>query len=411
MPALEGAQAEVALKYDPQQANIQRQLDALKAQTASNEAGLNEYGVKGREGIGDVYNTLNSLLTANRAQSAQEQATAGTQIGNIYDFGAQTQNAVANAARQRMADVARQLGGATNPGGELEVLSPFETENLRWSGYNQQAKANALENQKGWATRWDQLLGQGINQGEQARAQRLSEFETELLNQLGANKVTGLEGENAMYGRLGDIMQARQNDLIASFERLQQQEWERSFQQAQLDQDAAAKNASLAMQKYGIDAQSADAAASRAAAGQLTEKDLAMLAQQAGQDAESKRRWEAEFGMKREDMSNAQRAYADQQYAAMLAPGQELLGNYMQDDHTSGDISNYIDQLFRSGMPTQRGIVQNNIWNNPSSTWQSLVNNSRGISPSTSYGSSSNNSGYGTPSGKTRGLGWFGFSG
>lgn len=286
MGVQETAQAQVDLKYGAQQDAINRQIQAIKDQTAANEVGLNEYGTQGRTQIGDVYNTLGGLLTTNRQQSAADLGQAANLVGSGYDAANSYQNAVANAGRDRLSALSYQLGAG--PAGELQVQTPLEESLANILGQNAQAKASASGNLNTWAAQWDQILGNGINIGEQSRAKGLSDFETALLKLLGENKTTGLQGQNEQYGRLSDVLGAKQNDLIATFNQLMQQEWENQFRQAQLEQEAQKANASLAMQAAQMEAENARANRASSQAGQLTEKDLIMMALQQEENSANK---------------------------------------------------------------------------------------------------------------------------
>src|SRR5580765_717728 len=330
----EGAKAQVAVKYDPQMNNLQRQVDALKAQTESSKVGIQEFGNQGRANTNDVYNTLNALLTGNRQTSAGEFANTQQQIGANYDATQGYQNAIENAARDRMSALAQKMGGGA--AGELGVLQPYELQSQQINGLNQLSKANAMNNMKGYATRWDSILGSGINMGEQSRTQSLSELENQLLKAMGDVEVTGLEGQNALFGKMADLMGVKQSDLIATYQALVQQEWENSFKQAQLDQEASLAQAQLDAQAAEGAANRNESAAARAAAGQMTEKDWLMFAADArdrqdkqdellyqhGQDAIGN----SQAGR---TLSNQERAYNDAQQAKLREGGNNAINTLM----------------------------------------------------------------------------------
>jgi len=285
MAAQDAAQAQVALKYDPQQAAIERQIAAIQGQTQANEAGLNQYGQTGRQTIGSVYDTLNSLLTGNRAQSKTDLSNQAALVGQGYDQANAYQNQVANEGRSRLSGMAGALGAGT--AGNLQVQTGLESALANILGQNGQARAAATGNLNTWAGQWDQILGNGINIGEQTRAKTAGDFETELLGLLGQNKVAGLEGQNDQYGRLSDVLSARQNDLISTYNQLAQQEWENAFRQAQMDQEAQKANASLSLQAQGMADDRAYKNAALAKDGQMSDKDLINLwMQQAGMQAD-----------------------------------------------------------------------------------------------------------------------------
>jgi hypothetical protein len=366
MGAQETAQAQVDLKYGAQQDAINRQIQAIKDQTASNEVGLNQYGTQGRAAIGDVYNILGGLLTTNRAQSAQDIGQAANLVGSGYDAANAYQNAVANAGRSRLSTLAGQMGAGA--AGNLQVQTPLEGDLANILGQNAQAQAAATGNLRTWGTQWDQILGQGQNIGEQTRAKGLSDFETELLKLVGENKTTGLQGENEQYGKLSDILSAKQNDLISTFNQLAQQEWENAFRQAQLDQEAQKANASLAMQAAQMQAEDARASRASSQAGQLTQKDLIMMALQ---------QQENEASGKQQQFEN-NRAISGDQFDRMKFNAQMMGGDpneqgnsallsYLMGDSYSGDpqdLATKASQLHDLGFGT-------NFWDSTMAQQQS----------------------------------------
>ena len=280
---MEAAKAQVALKYDPQESAIQRQIQMIKDQTASNEVGINAFGATGRTGTNTAFDTLNSLLTANRQQSASDLSRQVQAVGQGYDVARDYQNAVANEGRDRLSQYSNAMGAG--PAGNLQVQTQLEGTLANLLGQYATGKAGAMGNLQDWSGRWDQILGQGINIGEQTRAVKLSDLEREIVNMIGSNKVAGLEGVNSQYGRLSDIIGARGNDLMSTYNQLAQQEWENSYRQAQLNQAASEANARMAAAAdelaFKYYAQNSDNAARSAAAsreGQLTTKDLIQLA-------------------------------------------------------------------------------------------------------------------------------------
>src|SRR5882672_8872731 len=161
MAAADAAAAQVALKYDPQQAAIQRQIDAARGQTAANEAGLQTYGTTGRQAIGNVYDTLGSLLTGNRAQSAADLGQQANLVGQGYTQANNYQNSVADQARTRLSALSDQLGAGQ--AGNFTVQSDLEKTLGGILGQNAQAQAATTGNLRTWAGQWDQILGNGIN--------------------------------------------------------------------------------------------------------------------------------------------------------------------------------------------------------------------------------------------------------
>ena len=204
---------------------------------------------------------MNGLLTGNRQQSAADIGRQVNLVGAGYDQANAYQQQVANAGQNRINALAQQLNAGP---AQIQAQTQLESTLAGILGQNGQARANATGNLGTWGAQWDQILGNGINIGEQTRAKASSDFETELLKLLGQNKVAGLEGENDLQGRLADILGSRQNDLISTYNQLSQQDWENAFRQAQLDQEAQSKNASLALQSRGLDLQASGQASDNA---------------------------------------------------------------------------------------------------------------------------------------------------
>lgn len=255
MDPWEVAQAQVAVKYDPQQANLQRQIDMAKSSTATNEQALQGYGTAGRQIIGDTYSKLYDWLNYGKATQQQElgQQVANTNAG--YDQAIQQMQGYQTGSRnylQEMAAALGQSGQGLVSGGKLE------------DSINQQlgrASASKLNYGSGladWTAKMGSIADMGISAAHQGEAQGRSTFESELLQLLGQNKYAGTIQETDAMNKLSDIMGLRQSDLIAMYNELYQAEWQRRFSQAQLEQEASIAQAQL-------DQAAAEGAANRSA--------------------------------------------------------------------------------------------------------------------------------------------------
>lgn len=265
------AEAQVAVKYDPQQAAINRQLETARSQTAANEASLNQYGNTGRQIIGDTFNTLYGLLGANKTdtQNALNQQLALTNQG--YDKAIGDIQGYQNASRDYIANMAAQLGqsgqGLVSSGNLEDVVN-------RELGYASSARANYGSTLGDWIAKMGSLADMGISSAHQSEALRKSNFEADLLQAIGQNKLAGTNQETDLMNKLTDIMGLRQSDLVAMYNQLQAEEWDRQFKQAQLNEQAAEASAELGYKYAALNQSAAEGAANRAAQGQLSLKDL-----------------------------------------------------------------------------------------------------------------------------------------
>lgn len=405
------AQAQVAVKYDPQMNNLQRQVDSLKAATEASKVGIQAFGDTGRTNTNAVYDTLNQLLSGNRTTSAGELSQTQQQIGANYDAGMQYQNAISNASRDRISALAREMGGGA--AGELAATAPLEQTANQISGWQNSSKMNAMSNMANYASKWDQILGQGVNMGEQSRTQSLSEFENQLLKAMGETEVTGLEGQNQLFGKMADLMGVKSSDLIATYQQLVQQEWENSFKQAQLDQEASIAQAQLDQAAAEGAANRSESAASRAAAGQMTEKDWLMYAadQRDRQDKQDELQYthgQNSLANSREDrqLSNSERAYNDAKRAELYSGGNSAINKMLEGFASNGDISSternqldaYAEQLASAGMMSDLG-ARNRL----------AVQNALRGQPTGNYGTPSG-SNYSAGAGSSGGIGNYGAS-
>ena len=264
------AQANVAVKYDPQQAAIERALADSKAGTVANEQALQGYGNAGRQVIGDTYGTLYGMLGQSRQQ---QQADLGRQVDATklgYDQAYSDIQAQGNQSASYLDQMAQAMG---QQGAGFK--NSAELANIINTSLGRVGSSKALYggNLGDWAAKMDVFAGQGIDQAHQAEALRKSEFEAELLKLLGQNKLQGTLDQNEWLGKLGDLLGMRQNDLIAMYQELEQQQWMRDFEQAKLNQ-AAAEAAADRASREGIASMQEGGANSRQAAALKSQNEL-----------------------------------------------------------------------------------------------------------------------------------------
>lgn len=254
MGAWDAAQAQVATRFDPQQAAIQRAIQQTQANTAAGEQSLQGYGQQGREIIGQNYSTLQGLL----GQSRQQQAADLGQQANLTDQGYAQAQATIDQGQQGSRDFINQMSASLGQqGAGLRSISDLESLVGQQTGRNSTGRATFGGNLRDWSARMDSISGQGIDSARQGEALRRSEFESQLLALLGGNKLQGQQQENEMTGQLSDILGQRQSSLIEAYNQLAQQEWENSFKQAQLDQQASQASAELSLRAQGMAADNA----------------------------------------------------------------------------------------------------------------------------------------------------------
>jgi hypothetical protein len=272
MGAWETAQAQVALKYDPQQAALDRQLASSKAGTVANEGAIQGFGGTGRDIIGSTYNTLYGLL-GNNQQMSQQQLGQQAQLGdNAYDQALSQLGAQKAASRSYLEDMYKSLGQTDYQMpkfGEAEDIA--QTMNARAV----QAKTAYGGNFRDWMSKMNSIDTEGINSAHQAEALRKTEFESQLMKMLGENRLAGTTQETELQGKLADILGMRGNDLIAMYNELAQQEWERQMAQAQLDSENNRSAAQIASSER-IAGMQESGANQRAAAANKQASDLEM---------------------------------------------------------------------------------------------------------------------------------------
>lgn len=266
----DAAQANIAVKYDPQQAALQRQLELSQKNTASGEQAIQGYGTAGRNVISDTYNTLYGLLGANKTdtQNALNQQLGLTNQG--YDTAIRNIQGYQQNSRDYIAKMAADLGQS---GQGLVSSGKLEDVTNQQLGYANAARTNYGSTLSDWISKMGSLSDLGIANAHQAEALRKSGFESELLAQLGQNKLAGTTQETDVINKIADLMNVRQSDLVDMYNQLVAAQWDRDFKQAQLNEQASEASADLAYKYASLDASNANAAASRAQTGQMSIKD------------------------------------------------------------------------------------------------------------------------------------------
>lgn len=279
------AQSQVAVKYDPQQNSLQRQIDSARQQMAAGEQALNAFGERGRGVIGETYNTLYGLLGKSQQQQQQDFGQYAGQIDTSYDQALAQIGQQQQSSRDWLSEMARSMGQEAYMGKNYAEAEDIAT---GLQGRATEAKQAFGGNFRDWAQKMNAITGEGINSAHQAEALRRGEFESQLLKQLGENRLAGTEMESELTYKLADILGMRGNDLIAMYNELAQQEWERQMAQAQLDQQANLAAAELSsreriasMQESGANSR---ASAARAAENELSLKDMWDMMRQANLD-------------------------------------------------------------------------------------------------------------------------------
>lgn len=289
------AQANVALQFDPQQDAIKRRIDALKATTQGNEAGINQWGQTGQGAINNTYDTLDAYLGKNRTDTGTQLQNAAQQQGAGWDQAVQAGVNRQNDTRSYMENLANRTGmQAALP----SVMTGLENSQNQINQINGNMAQNQRGNMQNWATMMDSILGQGQNIAKQTRATKSSDFQTQLLKALSDNKLAGVTGENDLQGRLLDVLGQRGNALVSELDRLGQQEWQRQLEQAKLDQGASIANANLGAEnaRLGLQRQQMDN-------GQQLDI-MKMLMGQKQQDI-TNQQWDAQFGLDKDKLGMA----------------------------------------------------------------------------------------------------------
>jgi hypothetical protein len=260
----DAAQANIAVKYDPQQAALQRQLDLSSKNTASNEQAIQGYGNAGRNIISNTFGTLYGLLGANKTdtQNALNQQLGLTNQG--YDQAIQNIQGYQQNSRDYISQMAAALGQSGQGLVSSGVLEDVSNQQL---GYANAAKTNYGSTLSDWIAKMGSLADMGIGSAHQSEALQKSGFESDLLNMLGQNKLAGTTQETDVINKIADLMNVRQSDLVDMYNQLTAAQWQRDMEQAKLNEQASEASASLAYQYAALNQQAAEGAANRAASG------------------------------------------------------------------------------------------------------------------------------------------------
>lgn len=260
MDPWEVAQAQVAVKYDPQQQAAQRQLDLATKNTASNEASLNQYGTQGRDIIGQSFGNLYNWLDYGKATQQQDLGQAVGASNQAYTNAISDIQGYQSKSRDYLNQMAAQLGQA---GAGLRSNTELEGLVNTQLGQALAAKTNYGTSLSDWMTKMGTIADMGISSAHQNQATQTSAFEAELMKALGENKLAGTTQETDMMNKISEIMGIRQSDLISMYNELAAAEWQRQMEQAKLDEQAAEASASLqnardiaAMQESGANSRS-----------------------------------------------------------------------------------------------------------------------------------------------------------
>jgi hypothetical protein len=258
----DAAQANIAVKYDPQQAALQRQLELSSKNTASNEQAIQGFGNTGRENITNNFATLYGLLGANKTdtQNALNQQLGLTNQG--YDTAIQNIQGYQQNSRDYIAQMAAALGQS---GQGLVSSGKLEDVANQQLGYANAARTNYGSTLSDWIAKMGSLSDMGIASAHQNEALKMSGFESDLINMLGQNKLAGTTQETDVINKIADLMNVRQSDLVDMYNQLTAAEWERQFKQAQLDQAAAEAAADLAYKYSALSSSEREGAANRSA--------------------------------------------------------------------------------------------------------------------------------------------------
>jgi hypothetical protein len=279
---MDAAQANIAVKYDPQQAALQRQLELSQKNTASTEQSIQGYGTAGRNIIGDTYNTLYGLLGA---QKTDTQNSLNQQVGLTnqgYDDAISRLQGYQQSSQNYLAKMAADLGqsgqGLVNAGKMEEILN-------QQYGYANAAKTNYGSTLSDWVAKMGSLADMGISSAHSTEALKRSEFESYLLQALGQNKLAGTTQETDVINKLADMMNVRQSDLIDMYNQLVSAQWERDFQQASLNEKASEASADNAYKYAALRQSASEGAANRASSAKGDDLALLKFLHEAAQDA------------------------------------------------------------------------------------------------------------------------------
>lgn len=195
------------LKYTSAEDQLKRALEQAALTGAANEAGLNQYGVKGREGITGSFDQLDQNLAVNRKRTAEDLGTQANIIGRGY----RDANATAEAARKMAAERLSSLAGFAGLSNQAvaEAQTPLENLVAQIVGQNAQMDATRTGNLRNWAAQQDALLGEGQGAAKRDRANRMSSFESDLMKELAGNRQQMGKQQYDLNASLLDLLKER----------------------------------------------------------------------------------------------------------------------------------------------------------------------------------------------------------
>lgn len=239
------ANAMAAVRFDPQMAAINRQIEDLKAQTQSNNAGIDVYNTEGNAGINKNYDTLGGLHADLATRSDANIRSVGDQIGQTWKDATAVQQANQSQNNKQLSDYADRFG---IQGSNLPVMSQLDAQIQKMINTNTTQGATQQGASTGWmgAQKASMDAWQGIDSA--TRAKQLGDFATSIMNARSANQLAGLKGQNDLYGRLNDTMGQRNAFLTDEMNQLTNDNWDREFKTNQAKWQADVENNRTAAQ-------------------------------------------------------------------------------------------------------------------------------------------------------------------
>lgn len=239
------ANAMAALRFDPQMNAITRQIEDLKAQTLSNNTGIDTYSAEGNTGINKSYDLLDTAHTnlGNAAMGALH--TVGDKVGQGWADATAIQQANRDQSNKQLSDYAAKYGLQDVAIGNMskldEQIQKMIGTNTTRGAVEQGAADSIMGANKSFYDAWGTI-------DKATRAKQLGDFTTEIARARSANQLAGIKGQNDLYGRLNDVMGQRNSFLTDEMNQLIQSDWDREFKTNQAKWQADVENAKLAAQ-------------------------------------------------------------------------------------------------------------------------------------------------------------------
>lgn len=248
------AETDAAVKYGAQEEAIKRRIASNQAATAANVAGMEQYRDKGTGAVNSAYDILDSNLTANKADTAQQLSGQANSVSQGWQAVNQVGEAARNKARTDVSQLAAKLGLA---GAELPVASEIESTALQLSDRAREGDATYTGNLKNWSGQIESLLGRGQANGKTQRADAQQRLQAEALKAIADLQLQGQREDTELAGQYNSLMGEKGLYQLSRADELAAQEWDRQFRQAQLDQQAQQSNAELSLRAAGMNADNA----------------------------------------------------------------------------------------------------------------------------------------------------------